>query len=240
MKEGHRTTKPAPAHRFPVPAPPPVIDKESEMANLITSLRFVLLFFLVAMAYTAPPTLQLANPFLLVFIIVLDGLDGYVARQRGETSLFGSVYDIAVDRVVENVLWIVLADLDLVPVWVALLFITRGVLVDTIRSHAAAQGETAFGMMRTTIGQFLVASRFMRGFYGTLKAVTFSWLLLLQPMPALHPDLWLHWASTASVISDVLVYSSVFVCLLRGLPVVLEFYLAEIQMRRVGAAEGNQ
>ena len=85
------------------------------MANLITLLRFLLLFLLVAMAYWASPHLQMINAPLLVLIIALDGLDGWVARRRGETSVFGSIFDIAVDRVVENVLWIVLGDLGLDP-----------------------------------------------------------------------------------------------------------------------------
>ena len=95
------------------------------MANLITLSRFLLLFVLVALAVQAPPTWQLVDAPLLVLIITLDGIDGYVARRRGEASAFGSIFDIVVDRVVENVLWIVLAYLSLVPPWVAIVFITR-------------------------------------------------------------------------------------------------------------------
>jgi len=210
------------------------------MANLITSGRFLLLFFLVGMAYFAPPALQLANPALLVLIIALDGLDGYVARRRGETSLFGSVYDIAVDRVVENVLWIALADLDLVPVWVAIVFITRGLLVDTIRGHAAAQGHSAFGMMRSAVGRFLVAGRFMRGFYGTVKALAFGWLLAFQPVPELWPAFWSQSGPLLSAVGAALVYVSVAVCLLRGIPVVVEFCAAELVARRVHPAQRPQ
>lgn len=197
------------------------------MANLITSVRFFLLFVLVVMAYQAPPGWQLANAPLLLLIITLDGLDGYVARKRGETSLFGSVYDIAVDRVVENVLWIVLADLNLVPVWVAIVFITRSLVVDTIRSHATNAGATPFGMMRTPWGRFLVAGRFMRFFYGALKALTFGWIFLLQPFPQLYPQLWAVWSPLLVPITTVLIYTSVAVCLLRGIPVVVEFALRE-------------
>jgi CDP-diacylglycerol--glycerol-3-phosphate 3-phosphatidyltransferase len=210
------------------------------MANLITSARFILLFVLVAMAYLAAPSWQLLDPLLLIVVIILDGLDGYVARRRGETSLFGSVYDIAVDRVVENVLWIVLADLNLVAVWVALLFITRGVLVDTIRSQAAARGETAFGMMRTKWGRALVAGRFIRGLYGTVKAVTFAWILLFQPFPALYPGLWAQWSGVVGAITALLVFVSVTLCLVRGIPVVAEFYLSEFRGRKMRTAESNR
>src|SRR3990172_1225300 len=114
------------------------------MANLITAARFALLFVLVALAYGAPPDWQLLNAPLLLLIMVLDGVDGYVARKRGEVTAFGAIFDIAVDRVVEMVLWVVLADLGLVPIWVAIVFVTRGSLVDSIRYAPISSPETPF------------------------------------------------------------------------------------------------
>lgn len=192
------------------------------MANLITLFRFVLLFPLIVMAYSAPAHWQLLNAPLLIFIVALDGVDGWVARRRNETSVFGSIFDVAIDRAVENVLWVVLADLDLVPIWVALTFIVRGTVVDSIRYAAISRGETAFGMMRSPWGRFIVAGRFMRGFYGVIKAVTFGWIFMIQPWPALFPDLWASWGGTAGLIADLLVYVCVTLCIVRGLPVILE------------------
>lgn len=192
------------------------------MANLITLFRFVLLFPLIVMAYAAPPHWQMLDAPLLIVIVALDGVDGWVARRRNETSVFGSIFDVAIDRAVENVLWVVLADLNLVPLWVALTFIIRGTVVDSIRYAAISRGETAFGMMRSRWGRFIVAGRFMRGFYGTVKAVTFGWIFLIQPWPALFPELWLRVGDTASLIADFLVYVSVALCIIRGVPVILE------------------
>lgn len=192
------------------------------MANLITLFRFVLLFPLIVMAYSAPPHWQLIDAPLLIFIVALDGVDGWVARRRNETSVFGSIFDVAIDRTVENVLWVVLADLDLVPIWVALTFIIRGTVVDSIRYAAISRGETAFGMMRSPWGRFIVAGRFMRGFYGVIKAITFGWIFMIQPWPALFPDLWASWSGTARLIADLLVYICVALCIVRGLPVILE------------------
>lgn len=202
------------------------------MANLITLLRLLLLFVLVGMAYFAPPGWQLINPVLLLVVIALDGVDGYIARKRNETSVFGSIFDIAVDRVVENVLWVVLADLNLIPAWVALLFVTRGILVDSVRGHGITQGKTAFGMMETPLGRFLVASRFMRGLYGAVKAITFAWIFLLQPLPTLYSAWWNANAQPMLAIADALVYASVALCLVRGVPVLVEFALAEWLRRK--------
>jgi CDP-diacylglycerol--glycerol-3-phosphate 3-phosphatidyltransferase len=193
------------------------------MANLITCGRFALLFVLVYLAYRASPAWQLLNAPLLLFIIALDGLDGYVARRRGEASVFGAIFDIAVDRVVENVLWVVLAHLGLVPIWVAIVFITRGCIVDSIRYAALSRGETAFDMMRSRWGRILVAGRWMRGLYGTLKAVTFGWIFLIQPWPQLDPDLWAAWSGPIGSVTAALVLASVAMCLIRGVPVVWEF-----------------
>ena len=195
------------------------------MANLITLARFLLLFLLVSMVYRASPQWQLIDAPLLLLIIALDGLDGYVARRRGETSVFGSIFDIAVDRVVELILWVVLGHLGLIPMWVAVVFIVRGTIVDSIRYGAITGGETAFGMMRSPWGRFLVAGRFMRALYGAVKAATFGWVLLLQPLPALVPPFWATWSDAFGLVTMVLVAASVTLCILRGLLVVIEFVI---------------
>jgi CDP-diacylglycerol--glycerol-3-phosphate 3-phosphatidyltransferase len=112
------------------------------MANIITLTRLLLLLPLVAMIYLASPSWQLATVPLLAVIIGMDGLDGYVARKRREVSVFGSIFDIAVDRVIEYVLWAVLGHVGLVPMWVALVFIVRGTFVDSIRYAAIAERAT--------------------------------------------------------------------------------------------------
>nr|MBA3643558.1 CDP-alcohol phosphatidyltransferase family protein [Chloroflexia bacterium] len=138
------------------------------MANLITVGRLLLLFIVVGMIYRNPDGLALHSIVLIGVVFAGDGLDGYVARRRGSTSPFGAVFDIAGDRVVETVLWIIFADLDLIPIWVPLLVVTRGSIVDALRSLSYAEGMTAFGeknMMRSALTRWLTAGRFMRGLY---------------------------------------------------------------------------
>lgn len=194
------------------------------MANTITFIRLILLFVLVLSIYWADPSWQRANLPLLIFIMVLDAVDGWAARKFNESSLFGAVFDIAVDRIVETVLWVVLAHIGLVPIWAAIVFIVRGNIVDTIRnSSAASQGVAPFDMMRSPLGRLLVGSRVMRGSYNTVKIVTFGWVLLIQPMPVLYPDSWQNIGTWAGVVTMVLVWASVILCLVRGAPVVIEF-----------------
>jgi len=197
------------------------------MANLITLGRFILLIVLIVLAYAQNPKLQLVNCPLLVIIFVLDGVDGYIARKRNEASLFGAIFDIAIDRVVENVLWVVLVDLRIIPVWVAVVFLIRCFVVDSIRAQGAAEGQTPFGMIRSPIGKFIVASSFMRLFYGALKAVTFGFIFLIQPWPALFPSFYTESQTMLTAVKWILVYATVTVCVIRGLPVIFEFTTRE-------------
>jgi phosphatidylglycerophosphate synthase len=50
------------------------------------------------------PLVRLARVGLLFIGLMLDTADGMVARRTGQTSLFGSVLDIAADRTYELVL----------------------------------------------------------------------------------------------------------------------------------------
>ena len=197
------------------------------MANILTLARFVLLLVLILLAYAGNPGLQLMNCPLLIILFLLDAVDGYVARKRNESSLFGALFDIAVDRVVENVLWVVLVDLNFVPVWVALIFLVRSFLVDSIRSQGASEGQTPFGMIRSAVGQFIVASRFMRLFYGLLKAVTFGYIFLIQPWPKLFPGFFAQSQALLMGVKGVLVYMTVTICVIRSLPVIFEFTTRE-------------
>lgn len=198
------------------------------MANLITLSRLLLLIAVVAIAYQPPTLWHFLNVPLLIVVFVTDGLDGYVARKRGEESLFGAMFDIAGDRIVELTMWIVLADLDLLPIWVPLLFVIRGTIVDAIRaSQTSHRRESPFAMMESGLGKWLVAGKFMRIFYAVLKAHAFCWMLFIQPMPALLPQFWAQWGALMSGVGGALVYLSVVICLVRGLPVIVEFAYQE-------------
>jgi CDP-diacylglycerol--glycerol-3-phosphate 3-phosphatidyltransferase len=198
------------------------------MANLITLARLLLLIIVVLIAYQPFTVWHLVNVALLIFVFVSDGLDGYVARKRNEASVFGAMFDIASDRITELVMWIVLVDLDVVSVWVPLVFIIRGTIVDTIRANQVTSTEGApFSMLQSPLGKWLVAGKFMRGFYATLKATTFCWLLLFRALPELWPELFRPWVPVFDTIGAILVYLSVFTCVIRGLPVVLEFVYQE-------------
>lgn len=200
------------------------------LANSITVARILVLYAAVTLIYTQEMTRLIAAIALSIVIIVMDALDGYVARRRNEVTQFGGVLDITGDRIVENVFWIVFADLDVIPVWIPIVVMSRGFFTDAIRSQALSEGKTAFGestMMTSPMGRFLVSGRFMRAFYGVIKGVTFPYLIIVLLAREQHlraVDLEEHlWISTLS--HDVGVYLAVIttvISLVRGLPVIAE------------------
>jgi CDP-diacylglycerol--glycerol-3-phosphate 3-phosphatidyltransferase len=197
------------------------------MANLVTMSRLVLLLVVVWLFYPPHTPWSFAAFFLIIFIFVSDGLDGYIARKRNEATLFGALFDIAGDRIVELALWIVVADVDLVPIWVPLVFIIRGTIVDTIRSSSAvAQGKAPFALMRSPLGKVLVAGKFVRALYAVVKASAFAGLALQGPGPAVLPELWGYVGWLLTGLTYFFVYFAVVLCIARGLPVIAEFVYA--------------
>ena len=205
------------------------------MANLITLSRLLLLLVIVIVAYRPMSLVQLWIWPLLGLVFISDGLDGWVARRRGEESLFGALFDIAVDRIVELTLWIVLADLDLVPIWIPVLFVVRGGLVDAIRaSGVQADRRSPLALLNSPVALWLVAGRFMRGFYGGIKALAFAGLFLIHPLPLGIAALSAEWADAWAPIQPwfdgvamSFAYLAVALCVVRGLPVILEFVANE-------------
>ncbi len=211
------------------------------MANLITIGRLALLFFVIWLLYVGNVQVITLCMVLIIVVFASDGLDGWVARRRGSTSTFGAVFDIAGDRVVENALWIVFADLDLLPIWVPLLVLTRGLIVDGLRSVSYGDGMTAFGdnnMMRSPLTQWLTAGRFMRGLFGWAKAAGFVFLAGLEGDR--HRDAsgtflgWLYGQSLWIWLGWSLVVLSLALTIIRGIPVLIDSIamVREIDQRR--------
>lgn len=200
------------------------------VANLITVLRFPLLVVVVLLLYYGGTVGQLLDAPLIVALILMDSLDGIVARRRDEQTLIGGALDIAADRAVEIVLWVAYAQLRLILVAIPLTVIIRGALTDSIRNVALQHGQSAHSMMRSSWSRWLVASGTMRSGYGVVKAVAFTLLALaLGLQTGGHPAWYSVW-TVASVVSWI----AVAFCIVRGLPVLIQarrlFQSAEFQV----------
>jgi len=210
-------------------------------ANIITLGRIILVF-LVILLFQAGFYLRLLAVLLTILVIYLDSLDGYVARKLGVASDFGALFDITGDRIVEHIYLIFYTAMGVLNFWVPLIFVTRSFLVDTLRSVAySREGKTPFGdktMMKSSLTQFLTASRFSRAIYGVSKVVAFVLLGLilalkrgfrdgLQPVP-------LSWFRTGVYLTTIIVWVMVAFNLIRGIPVLVDgrFYLFDKYLPR--------
>src|SRR3972149_2113676 len=197
------------------------------MANFITILRIILLFIGIAFIYSYTFHGELIAFIIILSVIIMDWLDGYIARKRNITTQFGAVIDILGDRIVENSLWILFAHIRPLPVGVLLIVTVRGFVTDSMRSAALAKGKTPFGentMIRTEIGRLIVSSKLSRGIYGVAKVLTFCYLILyLAYLGALkvHPyAVFSSWQGRLYTTGLILVYFTIVICVLRAIPVI--------------------
>lgn len=194
------------------------------MANLITVGRIGLLFFGVTLLFRADFASLVGAAGVALVVVLADGLDGWVARARGEASRFGAVFDIVGDRIVEAAYLICFAYLGVIPLWIPLLVLCRGFLVDGLRGLALERGQTAFGastMMVSRLGRALTSSRTSRASYGAVKAAVF--VVVPIALAIALPD-----APAGSVayqpallaLGLLLAYAVAAFCLVRGLLVI--------------------
>jgi phosphatidylglycerophosphate synthase len=191
------------------------------LANWITLSRFPLLAGALAALAWGTPALRVVGVATLLVGFLLDTLDGVVARRRGEAGLFGSVLDIAADRVYELVLWIFFAGAGLVPVAIPIIVVARTTVTDAFRSIGVGEGTSPFAQHQTRVGRFLVASTWMRTGYSVTKvaafvglALAYAWRVRVGEGSGLP-------ASRAMGLLPILTWVVVALCVLRGLPVII-------------------
>ena len=189
------------------------------MANFLSFFRVILAIYILLMldSQSQNTTFYWVAVGLTLAVILLDALDGWVARKLNEASKVGSIIDILGDRIVENAYWIVFAVYGWVNICIPLIVMTRSFVCDTLRGLAFAEGCTAFGsdsMVQSKLGRFLTASRFSRAVYGGAKVFAFMAVIACH-VPTWQPKNWF------VILTNVCVWLAVIFCVLRGLPVIV-------------------
>jgi len=190
------------------------------MANIITIFRIFLVFIAVYLLFILDFSCYMWALGLTIVAFALDGVDGYVARKFNESSKLGAVLDIMSDRIVENTLWVTFAVLGWLPLAFPIIALTRGFVVDSIRSVAMEKGYTAFGetsMQSDKIGYFICSSKFSRISYAVAKVLAFI-LIIWAKAPGLTP----HFSKFMFAVAYLMAVIAIEFCVLRGLPVLFE------------------
>jgi CDP-diacylglycerol---glycerol-3-phosphate 3-phosphatidyltransferase len=87
---------------------------------------------------------ELLASALFIAAAITDGIDGYLARKRGQITTMGMLLDPLADKLLIAAAFIVLVQFNpsLVPAWIAVVIIGREFLVSGLRSIAASEGFT--------------------------------------------------------------------------------------------------
>ena len=87
---------------------------------------------------------ELAASGLFILASITDGLDGYLARKRGQVTTIGMLLDPLADKLMITAAFVSLVQFNprIVPAWIAVIIIGREFLVSGLRSIAASEGFT--------------------------------------------------------------------------------------------------
>ncbi len=87
---------------------------------------------------------ELLASVLFILASATDGIDGYLARKRGQITTIGILLDPLADKLLIAAAFVTLVQLNpsLVPAWIAVIIIGREFLVSGLRSIAASEGFT--------------------------------------------------------------------------------------------------
>ena len=140
---------------------------------------------------------EVAAAILFVLASITDGLDGYLARKRGQITTMGMLLDPLADKIMVAgaLIALVAYNPEVVKVWIAVVIIGREFLISGLRSIASSEGFTIqasdLGKLKTFMQIFAVVS-------AILAHRWYQWQFGFLVVPVL-------WIAVASIYFTVLV-----------------------------------
>jgi len=107
---------------------------------------------------------EISATVLFVLASITDGVDGYLARKRGQITTMGMLLDPLADKVMVTAAIVALVAYNpgVVKVWIAVVIISREFLISGLRSIASSEGFTIqasdLGKLKTVIQIVCVVS----------------------------------------------------------------------------------
>jgi len=140
-----------------------------------------------------------------IFILasITDGVDGYLARRRGQITTLGILLDPLADKLMVAAAYIALVAYTpgIVPPWIAVLVIGREFLVSGLRSIAASEG---FTIEASEIGKLKTVIQIVSVVAAILAHRWDYWLMGWYQFPVrLTAVVAIYWMTTVSIISAV-------------------------------------
>jgi len=102
-------------------------------------------------------TQEILASILFVLASITDGLDGYLARKRGQITTMGMLLDPLADKIMVTAAFVALVAYNpqVVKVWIVVVIVGREFLISGLRSIAASEGFTIsaseLGKLKTVV-----------------------------------------------------------------------------------------
>jgi len=134
---------------------------------------------------------------LFVLASITDGVDGYLARKRGQITTMGMLLDPLADKIMIAAAYIALVayEPDVVKVWIAVVIIGREFLISGLRSIAASEG---FTIQASDLGKLKTILQIISVVSAILAHHWYEWHIGLLTLPV-------RWTAITAIYFTVLV-----------------------------------
>jgi len=117
---------------------------------------------------------ELLASILFVLASITDGVDGYLARKRGQITTMGMLLDPLADKIMVTAALVALVAYEpqVVKVWIAVVIIGREFLISGLRSIAASEG---FTIQASDLGKLKTVTQIVAVVLAILAHHWFEW-----------------------------------------------------------------
>lgn len=125
---------------------------------------------------------ELLAAVLFVLASMTDGLDGYLARKRGQITTMGMLLDPLADKIMVTAALVALVAYNpsVVKVWIAVVIIGREFLISGLRSIAASEG---FTIQASDLGKLKTVTQIVSVVSAILAHHWFQWQIGVLILP---------------------------------------------------------
>jgi CDP-diacylglycerol---glycerol-3-phosphate 3-phosphatidyltransferase len=173
------------------------------LPNSITMSRIVMIPLLL---WILSPHFPLQGPdgeqeilasILFILASITDGLDGYLARKRGQITTMGMLLDPLADKIMVTAALVALVAYNpvVVKVWIAVVIIGREFLISGLRSIASSEG---FTIQASDLGKLKTVTQIVSVVSAILAHRWYDWQFGLLVIPV-------QWIAVAAIYFTVLV-----------------------------------
>lgn len=147
--------------------------------------------------WQAGPEQELLASILFVLASITDGVDGYLARRRGQITTMGMLLDPLADKIMVTAALVALVAYEpqVVKVWIAVVIIGREFLISGLRSIASSEG---FTIQASDLGKLKTVAQIVSVVAAILAHHWFQWQFGWLIIPV-------KWTAIAAIYFTVLV-----------------------------------